>query len=47
MEHYEREIKGLLASIKLKYYEQLKTLTGEDNVMFYDQNGNFNMDPSF
>jgi hypothetical protein len=45
--HYELYIKGLLASIKLKDYEQLKTLAGEDNVMFFDKKGNFNLDPLF
>ena len=46
-EHYEKYVKGLLAAIKLKDYDLLKTLAGKDNEFFFDKKGNFKMDRSF
>ena len=46
-EHYEKYLRGLLAAIKLKDYDRLKALAGNDNSLFFDTKGNFKMDRSF
>jgi hypothetical protein len=37
----------LLAAIKLKDYDRVKALAGNDNSLFFDIKGNFKMDKSF
>lgn len=46
-ENYEKYLRGLLASIKLKDYDRLKALAGKDNTLFFDSKGNFKMKESF
>lgn len=46
-EHYENYLKGILASIKLKDYEQLKLIAGSKNALFFDTKGQFKMKDTF
>ena len=46
-EHYENYLKGILASIKLKDYEQLKRIAGSKNALFFDTKGQFKMKDTF
>jgi hypothetical protein len=46
-EHYEKYLRGLLSAIKLKDYDRLRALAGNDNSLFFDNKGNFKMNRSF
>jgi hypothetical protein len=46
-ENYEKYLRGLLAAIKLKDYDRVRTLAGKDNNLFFDSKGNFKMNGSF
>ncbi len=46
-EHYEHYLKGILASIKLRDYNQLKLIAGESKSVFFDEQGKFKLKPSF
>jgi hypothetical protein len=44
--NYDQYLKGILAAIKIKDYEQLKKIAGDDSNIFFDKNGDLNLSQS-
>ena len=46
-QHYDTYLKGILAAIKLKDYDQLKTLAGSNSDVFFDKKGRFKLNDTY
>lgn len=46
-QHYDTYLKGILAAIKLKDYDQLKTLAGSNSEVFFDKKGRFKLNDTY
>jgi len=44
--NYDQYLKGILAAIKLKDYDQLKKITGDESNFFFDGKGTLKLSPS-